>query len=91
MAGTLRTRAVRGSELGYRTTISSRMPCLICDSTGWVCESHPDRPWRGRRERADACDCGTGMPCELCNPCGGFDEPPATPVVRSDRGTVNQN
>ena len=51
------------------------MACLVCDNTGWVCEEHPDRPWRGNSQRADACDCGAGMPCE-CNPCGGIDEPP---------------
>jgi hypothetical protein len=50
--------------------------CPICDNTGWVCENHPDRPWRGTSQRADACNCGAGMPCE-CNPWGGIDEPPA--------------
>jgi hypothetical protein len=54
------------------------MPCLACDNTGWVCEEHPDRPWRGTSERTDACDCvKVGMPCEACNPSGGIDEPPA--------------
>jgi hypothetical protein len=32
--------------------------------------------------RADACDCGAGMPCE-CNPCGGINEPPKlSPIAR---------
>ena len=59
------------------------MMCTMCDGTGWVCENHPDRPWRGTSERADACDRGAGMPCELCNPSGGIDEPPAKyPIAR---------
>lgn len=51
------------------------MACLVCDNTGWVCEDHPDRPWRGNSERTEACDCDPpGTPCE-CNTCGGIDEP----------------
>jgi hypothetical protein len=26
----------------------------VCDHTGWVCENHPDRPWRGFSQRFDA-------------------------------------
>jgi hypothetical protein len=52
--------------------------CDSWDSTGWVCENHPDRPWRGGSDRADACDCGAGMPCRTCNPSGGIDDPPRT-------------
>jgi len=57
--------------------------CLVCDNNGWVCEEHPDRPWRGTSRRADACDCvRVGMPCQ-CNPCGGIDEPPKLlPIAR---------
>jgi len=22
--------------------------CLVCEDTGWVCESHPDQPWKAR-------------------------------------------
>jgi hypothetical protein len=60
------------------------MPCPACDNTGWVCEEHPDRPWRGTSRRADACDCvKVGMPCEACNPSGGIDKPPAiSPIAR---------
>ena len=51
--------------------------CKNCDSLGWVCENHPDRPWKdGGSERADACDCGAGSPCLICNPCGDESEPP---------------
>jgi hypothetical protein len=57
--------------------------CVICDGTGWVCENHPDWPWRGPSPGADGCECGAGLPCEHCNPCGGIDEPPAiSPIVR---------
>src|SRR5712691_6019239 len=63
----------------------SVMACLLCDNTGWVCEEHPDRPWRGTSQRADACDCvRVGMPCE-CNPCGGIDESPTlSPIARGN-------
>jgi hypothetical protein len=37
--------------------------CTNCDDTGWVCEGHLDRPWKGASDRADACDCGAGTPC----------------------------
>jgi hypothetical protein len=36
------------------------MACSICDAAGWVCENHPDRPWSGTSQRADACECGAG-------------------------------
>lgn len=41
--------------------------CHNCDGTKRVCEYHPDRPWGGMSKRADACDCGAGMPCGACN------------------------
>lgn len=41
--------------------------CQRCDSTGWVCEAHPDRPWGGLSKRADACDCHPGDECPVCN------------------------
>jgi len=37
--------------------------CWFCGGEGWVCENHGDRPWGGISTRADACDCGAGMPC----------------------------
>jgi hypothetical protein len=37
--------------------------CQRCDETGWLCEKHPDRPWGGVSQRADACACGAGIPC----------------------------
>jgi hypothetical protein len=46
---------------------------LVCDSTGWVCENHPDRPGV-----ATASGPATVAPeCHAnCNPSGGIDEPP---------------
>ena len=45
--------------------------CSRCNSTGWVCEAHSDRPWDG----AKACGCGgAGMPC-----------PPATYPTKTTR------
>lgn len=48
--------------------------CNNCDSQGWVCENHPDRPWDSDRD--DACTCGAGMPCPECNPSEGYHDPP---------------
>lgn len=42
------------------------MSCRVCDHSGWVCESHLDRPWGAVSEHEDACGCGGGTPC-LCN------------------------
>ncbi len=37
--------------------------CKRCRGTGWVCESHADKPWNGSK----ACGCGgAGMPCPQC-------------------------
>ena len=47
-----------------RETLREGPQCSHCDSTGWVCETHSDRPWDG----AKACGCGgAGMPCPSCN------------------------
>jgi hypothetical protein len=48
---------------------------VVCDNTGWVCENHPDRPFKMFSKRFDACDCGAGAPCERCNPYD-TDHPP---------------
>jgi hypothetical protein len=38
--------------------------CFLCEDCGWVCESHPERPWRG----VYACGCGSaGAPCPSCS------------------------
>lgn len=41
--------------------------CPNCDNTGWVCEAHRDRPWGGISRAANACECGPGEPCPVCN------------------------
>ena len=41
--------------------------CRQCGDTGWVCENHPNRPWGGASDQRDACACGAGAPCALCN------------------------
>ena len=75
----------RDGAAGFAMSLSGvyLIVCLVCDNNGWVCEEHPDRPWRGTSRRADACDCvRVGMPCQ-CNPCGGIDEPPKLlPIAR---------
>jgi hypothetical protein len=38
------------------------MKCSVCDDSGWVCETHPDRPW----DHAETCG-GAGVPCPWCN------------------------
>jgi hypothetical protein len=38
------------------------MKCANCDGDQWVCEAHPDVPWRG----GEGCCGGAGMPC-TCN------------------------
>jgi hypothetical protein len=38
--------------------------CFLCADCGSVCESHPERPWKGEY----ACGCGSaGTPCPSCN------------------------
>jgi hypothetical protein len=32
--------------------------CSNCHRTGWVCETHPKRPFKMFSKRADACECG---------------------------------
>lgn len=42
--------------------------CQICDDGGWVCERHPDRPFKGTSITTRSCTCGgAGMPCRDCN------------------------
>jgi len=60
-------------------TGEERELCTNCDDTGWVCESHHDRPWGGVSNAANACECGPGDPCPVCNPCSGRDDPPRMP------------
>lgn len=38
--------------------------CTNCQDKGWVCESHPDRPWD--KKLLGGCVCNSGMPCPVC-------------------------
>ena len=40
--------------------------CTNCLDAGWVCESHPDKPWD--KDLPSGCVCNAGMPCPMCNP-----------------------
>jgi hypothetical protein len=41
--------------------------CANCHDAYWVCENHPARPWEPHSDSEDACGCGAGMPCPVCN------------------------
>jgi hypothetical protein len=51
--------------------MSATTKCPVCDDTGWVCENHPQRPFAMFSARVDACECGAGMPCQICAPADG--------------------
>ena len=58
--------------------LAVQMPCKNCEGGGWVCENHADRPWGGTSVCDDACECGAGMPCGVCNlgmASAGYSEP----------------
>lgn len=57
--------------------------CSTCDSQGWVCENHLDRPWDGVSNAPNACHCGgAGAPCPDCNPCDRENPPRMAPGTR---------
>jgi hypothetical protein len=66
-------------------SMSGQQRCEFCDDTGWVCENHPDRPWRGFTSRIDACECGAGAPCDACNRGDSPDISRAGMKVRTDK------
>src|ERR1700733_5105679 len=41
--------------------------CSNCGGMGWVGENHQDRPWGGLSVGKNACECGAGAPCPICN------------------------
>jgi hypothetical protein len=56
--------------------MKTRVKCVRCQDTFWVCEWHDDRPWDGEH----ACGCGgAGMPCPSCN-VSNPDSPPRLPA-----------
>lgn len=68
------------------------MVCEICEDEGWVCENHPNTPWRARRKGVRGCECAAGMPCPLCNQVSG--ERPRMPkdfsaLVEQDKGSIH--
>jgi len=47
--------------------------CKHCRDAGWVCETHPNKPWSGTK----GCNCGAaGMPCPTCAKDDEWDRPP---------------
>jgi hypothetical protein len=57
-------RVIFGLEAATLSALSGRIKCSLCEDCGWVCESHPARPWEGEH----ACTCGAaGAPCPWCN------------------------
>lgn len=55
--------------------------CSSCDDTGYVCENHPNRPWKPMSIHPKACDCGAGMPCPDCT----------TPVPQDGTHSITDN
>jgi hypothetical protein len=45
---------------GRRGTVCM-IKCTLCHDIGWVCETHPGKPWNG----PNACPCGAA--CPWCN------------------------
>ena len=64
-------RKVQGWRCDHFLSLTTRQPlpaptgsCLACGDLGWVCESHPDRPWG--RDLPGGCQCNAGMLCPEC-------------------------
>ncbi len=76
LSGYIRSLVEKDLDAGPSGEPVSRQPeCSRCDSTGWVCEAHPERPWDGK----GACGCGApGDPCPECNELAG--ETPRQPA-----------
>jgi hypothetical protein len=65
-------------------------PCPACDDTYWVCENHPDKPWRKARLGFEGCECGAGMPCLACqNPDRRPELTPGFTITVDDKGPRN--
>ena len=50
--------------------------CYRCHDVGWVCESHPERPWSD--DKPNGCTCDAGEPCPDCNRSDGEENQPRT-------------
>ena len=62
------------------------MKCIACDDTYWVCENHADKPWRKPSAGVEGCECGDGMPCEVCNAGSAPELTPDFTVTIDDKG-----
>lgn len=40
--------------------------CPRCDGVYWVCENHPQTPYRDPIEDQRGCKCGPAMLCPVC-------------------------
>jgi hypothetical protein len=69
------------------------MKCGVCEDTGWVCETHENRPGACSASPR-ACRCGApGMPCLVCNEPESNERPrmPAgfAPRDDADKGPIH--
>jgi hypothetical protein len=68
--------------------------CKVCKGARWVCEDHPELPWDGASDDANACHCGgAGLPCLACNSCDREHKPEMPDgfgsLIDSDDGWTN--
>jgi hypothetical protein len=61
--------------------MTARPYCTQCQSTGWVCENHPDKAWD---VKDGGCNCGAGMPCPVCNNPEDWERPRLPPDFEVD-------
>jgi hypothetical protein len=66
--------------------MTGKAPCPACGGTYWVCENHPDKPWRKAAPGVEGCECGAGRPCEVCNAEGPPELPPGFTVDIDGKG-----
>jgi ribosomal protein L30E len=55
--------------------------CKRCLGIGWVCETHPDKPWA--KQLQNGCECGPGVPCPDCNDLADGSQPRTDQVITS--------
>jgi hypothetical protein len=55
--------------------------CKRCLDIGWVCETHPERPWS--ENIVCGCMCGAGAPCQDCNDLADGGQPRTDSVITS--------
>ena len=72
---------------GSREAAQALDECERCQGEAWVCESHPEMPWREGQD-LKGCICDAGIPCPDCNPCDQHN-PPRMPPGFKDWKDVN--